>query len=106
MLKVTLDTHLNTFHLDLGFSAEVGKTTDLLGETGTGNSTGHTNSARGTPGITPYPGKHRHNDHSGYASIPGRFALRTVHSCTRCWPHHPTGQPARSPVVSPLLLCR
>src|SRR2546423_6267981 len=39
MLKVKLDTHLNTFHLDLGFSAEVGKTTVLLGESGAGKST-------------------------------------------------------------------
>jgi molybdate transport system ATP-binding protein len=39
MLTVKLDTHLNTFHLDLGFSAEVGKTTVLLGESGAGKST-------------------------------------------------------------------
>lgn len=39
MLKVKLNTHLNTFHLDLGFSAEVGKTTVLLGESGAGKST-------------------------------------------------------------------
>src|SRR5712692_1456301 len=35
MLTAQLDKHLNeTFHLDLGFSAEVGKTTVLLGESG------------------------------------------------------------------------
>lgn len=39
MLKVTLDTHLNTFHLSLHFSAEIGKTTVLLGESGAGKST-------------------------------------------------------------------
>lgn len=39
MLIVKLDTHLNTFHLDLGFSAEVGKTTVLLGESGAGKTT-------------------------------------------------------------------
>src|SRR5579859_5701297 len=39
MLTVKLDTHLNTFHLDLGFSAEVGKTVVLLGESGAGKST-------------------------------------------------------------------
>src|SRR5450759_5945465 len=39
MLRVQLDTHLNTFHLDLGFTAEVGKTTVLLGESGAGKST-------------------------------------------------------------------
>jgi molybdate transport system ATP-binding protein len=39
MLRVQLDTHLNTFHLDLGFAAEVGKTTVLLGESGAGKST-------------------------------------------------------------------
>jgi molybdate transport system ATP-binding protein len=39
MLTVQLDTHLNTFHLDLGFNAEVGKTTVLLGESGAGKST-------------------------------------------------------------------
>src|SRR2546421_5818827 len=39
MLTAKLDTHLNTFHLDLGFSAEVGKTTVLLGESGAGKST-------------------------------------------------------------------
>ena len=39
MLNVTLDTHLNTFHLSLRFSAEIGKTTVLLGESGAGKST-------------------------------------------------------------------
>ncbi|MFL5625578.1 MAG: ABC transporter ATP-binding protein [Ktedonobacteraceae bacterium] len=39
MLKAWLDTHLNTFHLELGFSAEQGKTTVLLGESGAGKST-------------------------------------------------------------------
>ncbi len=39
MLIVSLDTHLNTFHLELSFSAEVGKTTVLLGESGAGKST-------------------------------------------------------------------
>ena len=39
MLTVQLDTHLNTFHLDLGFTAEVGKTAVLLGESGAGKST-------------------------------------------------------------------
>jgi len=39
MLTVTLDTHLNTFHLSLCFSAEIGKTTVLLGESGAGKST-------------------------------------------------------------------
>ncbi len=39
MLKAWLDTHLNTFHLKLGFSAEQGKTTVLLGESGAGKST-------------------------------------------------------------------
>src|SRR5947209_465789 len=39
MLNVTLDTHLNTFHLSLSFSAEIGKTTVLLGESGAGKST-------------------------------------------------------------------
>jgi molybdate transport system ATP-binding protein len=39
MLRVQLDTHLNTFHLDLSFAAEVGKTTVLLGESGAGKST-------------------------------------------------------------------
>jgi molybdate transport system ATP-binding protein len=39
MLNVVLDTHLNTFHLSLGFSAEIGKTTVLLGESGAGKST-------------------------------------------------------------------
>ena len=39
MLNVTLDTHLNTFHLAASFSAEMGKTTVLLGESGAGKST-------------------------------------------------------------------
>jgi molybdate transport system ATP-binding protein len=40
MLTAQLDKHLNeTFHLDLDFSAEVGKTTVLLGESGAGKST-------------------------------------------------------------------
>ncbi len=39
MLIASLDTHLNTFHLELTFSAEVGKTTVLLGESGAGKST-------------------------------------------------------------------
>lgn len=39
MLNVALDIHLNTFHLSLSFSAEEGKTTVLLGESGAGKST-------------------------------------------------------------------
>ncbi|QBD80011.1 ABC transporter ATP-binding protein [Ktedonosporobacter rubrisoli] len=39
MLHVGLDTHLNTFHLALDFTAEKGKTTVLLGESGAGKST-------------------------------------------------------------------
>jgi molybdate transport system ATP-binding protein len=39
MLLASLDTYLNTFHLELTFSAEVGKTTVLLGESGAGKST-------------------------------------------------------------------
>jgi molybdate transport system ATP-binding protein len=39
MLKAVLDTHLNTFHLDIDFSAGRGKTTVLLGESGAGKST-------------------------------------------------------------------
>src|SRR5438067_6474649 len=39
MLIATLDTHLNTFHLDLSFFAEADKTTVLLGESGAGKST-------------------------------------------------------------------
>jgi len=39
MLKAVLDTHLNTFHLDINFSAGKGKTTVLLGESGAGKST-------------------------------------------------------------------
>jgi molybdate transport system ATP-binding protein len=38
MLIVSLDTHLNTFHLELSFSAEVGRTTVMLGESGAGKS--------------------------------------------------------------------
>ena len=39
MLKVSLDTYLNTFHLRANFSAQVNKTTVLLGESGAGKST-------------------------------------------------------------------
>jgi molybdate transport system ATP-binding protein len=39
MLQVDLDTHLNMFHLSLSFSAEPGKTTVLLGESGSGKTT-------------------------------------------------------------------
>jgi molybdate transport system ATP-binding protein len=39
MLDVSLDTHLNTFHLTLDFCAEIGKTTVLLGESGAGKTT-------------------------------------------------------------------
>jgi molybdate transport system ATP-binding protein len=39
MLTADLDTHLNTFHLDINFSAGKGKTTVLLGESGAGKST-------------------------------------------------------------------
>src|SRR5712692_2578147 len=40
MLTAQLDKHLNeNFHLDLSFSAEIGKTTVLLGESGAGKST-------------------------------------------------------------------
>jgi molybdate transport system ATP-binding protein len=39
MLNAFLDTHLNTFHLDVNFSAGTGKTTVLLGESGAGKST-------------------------------------------------------------------
>lgn len=39
MLDVSLDTHLNTFHLALDFYAEIGKTTVLLGESGAGKTT-------------------------------------------------------------------
>ncbi len=39
MLLASLDTNLNTFHLELSFSADAGKTTVLLGESGAGKST-------------------------------------------------------------------
>ena len=39
MLTADLDIHLNTFHLDVNFSAGKGKTTVLLGESGAGKST-------------------------------------------------------------------
>jgi molybdate transport system ATP-binding protein len=39
MLIAALDTHLNTFHLDISFTAEKGQTTVLLGESGAGKST-------------------------------------------------------------------
>src|SRR6266849_2234502 len=39
MLIASPDTHLNAFHLELSFSAEVGRTTVLLGESGAGKST-------------------------------------------------------------------
>src|SRR5215471_11338408 len=39
MLIAVLDTHLKAFHLDIKFSAEKGKTTVLLGESGAGKST-------------------------------------------------------------------
>jgi molybdate transport system ATP-binding protein len=39
MLTAVLDIHLNTFHLDINFSAGKGKTTVLLGESGAGKST-------------------------------------------------------------------
>ena len=39
MLKAVLDTHLNNFHLEMNLSAEPGKTTVLLGESGAGKST-------------------------------------------------------------------
>src|SRR6266536_1462164 len=38
MLTAVLDTHLNTFHLDINFSAGKGKTTVLLGESGAGKA--------------------------------------------------------------------
>ncbi|HEU5382361.1 MAG TPA: ATP-binding cassette domain-containing protein [Ktedonobacteraceae bacterium] len=38
MLTASLETHLQAFHLDLAFHAEVGKTTVLLGESGAGKS--------------------------------------------------------------------
>lgn len=39
MLIAQLDTYLNTFHLEVSFSAEAGKTTVLIGESGAGKST-------------------------------------------------------------------
>ncbi len=39
MLNVALETRLNTFHLSLSFVAEVGRTTVLLGESGSGKTT-------------------------------------------------------------------
>src|SRR4051812_45356259 len=39
MLDISLNTHLNTFHLALDFCAEIGKTTVLLGESGAGKTT-------------------------------------------------------------------
>ncbi|HZS78558.1 MAG TPA: ABC transporter ATP-binding protein [Ktedonobacteraceae bacterium] len=39
MLLAELDTHLSTFHLEISFTAESGKTTVLLGESGAGKST-------------------------------------------------------------------
>lgn len=39
MLDVSLNIHLNTFHLALEFYAEMGKTTVLLGESGAGKTT-------------------------------------------------------------------
>lgn len=39
MLKAQLDTHLNTFHLNLSLTADGGQTTVLLGESGAGKST-------------------------------------------------------------------
>src|SRR3989442_11262928 len=39
MLKAVLDIHLNDFHLEMNLSAEPGKTTVLLGESGAGKST-------------------------------------------------------------------
>ncbi len=39
MLIAQLDTYLNAFHLEVSFSAEAGKTTVLLGESGAGKST-------------------------------------------------------------------
>src|ERR1019366_958766 len=39
MLHVDLETHLNTFHLALNFSAEAGQTSVLLGESGSGKTT-------------------------------------------------------------------
>ncbi len=39
MLRVELDTHLDSFHLTVAFSAQESKTTVLLGESGAGKST-------------------------------------------------------------------
>ncbi len=39
MLNISLNTHLNTFHLSLDFTAKQGQTTVLLGESGAGKST-------------------------------------------------------------------
>lgn len=39
MLNISLDTHLNTFHLALDLAAQQGDTTVLLGESGAGKST-------------------------------------------------------------------
>ncbi|GHO93528.1 ABC transporter ATP-binding protein [Reticulibacter mediterranei] len=39
LLRVSLDTYLDSFHLSLNFSAAEGKTTVLLGESGAGKST-------------------------------------------------------------------
>jgi molybdate transport system ATP-binding protein len=39
MLDISLDTHLNTFHLSVKFCADIGKTTVLLGESGAGKTT-------------------------------------------------------------------
>ncbi|GAC1428519.1 MAG: ABC transporter ATP-binding protein [Ktedonobacteraceae bacterium] len=39
MLNISLDTHLNTFHLSLDLAATQGQTTVLLGESGAGKST-------------------------------------------------------------------
>ena len=38
MLHVALDTFIDTFHLELDFSADAGKTTVLIGESGAGKS--------------------------------------------------------------------
>jgi molybdate transport system ATP-binding protein len=39
MLNISLDTHLNTFHLSVKFCTDIGKTTVLLGESGAGKTT-------------------------------------------------------------------